>query len=80
MDGVLLMGLVSDGNDNIAPQLANVTPFENQAIEQYGQMMGNIYLMLCAGVIHGDLYEFNVLVDDKGTVIIDFLSCQCGCK
>lgn len=74
------MELVADGNGNVAPQLANVTLSENQAIEQYGQMMDNIYLMLCTGVIHGDLYEFNVLVDDKGTVIIDFLSCQCGCK
>ncbi|WP_404340270.1 PA4780 family RIO1-like protein kinase [Pseudoalteromonas mariniglutinosa] len=71
MDGVLLMELVADGNDNVAPQLANVTLSESQAIEQHGQMMDNIKLMLCAGIIHGDLSEFNVLVDDKGPVIID---------
>jgi RIO kinase 1 len=27
--------------------------------------------MLCAGIIHGDLSEFNVLVDSAGPVIID---------
>jgi RIO kinase 1 len=34
-------------------------------------MMGYVVKMLCAGLVHGDLSEFNVLVDDYGPVIID---------
>ena len=44
---------------------------EQQAIEQHTLMMHYIKLMLCAGIIHGDLSEFNVLVDSNGPVIID---------
>jgi RIO kinase 1 len=34
-------------------------------------MISQIVRMLCAGLIHGDLSEFNVLLDSAGPVIID---------
>lgn len=71
VDGVLLMELVSDENGEVAPQLGHVSLSKEEAIIQHKVMMHNIMLMLCAGIIHGDLSEFNVLVDDKGPVIID---------
>ncbi|OIN04468.1 PA4780 family RIO1-like protein kinase [Oceanisphaera psychrotolerans] len=71
VDGVLLMELVSDDEGNVAPQLGDVMMSEEQAIEDHAIMMHYIKLMLCAGIIHGDLSEFNVLVDDNGPVIID---------
>jgi RIO kinase 1 len=71
IDGVLLMELVSDEDGNVAPQLGHVAFSEEQAIEQHKLMMHYIKLMLCAGIIHGDLSEFNVLVDNNGPVIID---------
>ena len=71
IDGVLLMELVSDEHGDVAPQLGHVSFSKEDAIEQHKIMMHNIMLMLCAGIIHGDLSEFNVLVDNNGPVIID---------
>ena len=71
IDGVLLMELVYDEDGDVAPQLGHVTLTHQDAIEQYSMMVHYIKLMLCAGIIHGDLSEFNVLVDSKGPVIID---------
>jgi RIO kinase 1 len=71
VDGVLLMELVSDESGDVAPQLGHVSMSEDEALKQHKEMMHNIMLMLCAGIIHGDLSEFNVLVDGKGPVIID---------
>ena len=70
-DGVLLMELVTDQEGNVAPRLADVALSEEEALEDHAVMMEYIIRMLCAGVIHGDLSEFNVLVDDYGPVIID---------
>ncbi|WP_417617776.1 PA4780 family RIO1-like protein kinase [Oceanisphaera sp.] len=71
VDGVLLMELVSDEAGDVAPQLGEVTMSEEHALEDHALMMHYIRLMLCAGIVHGDLSEFNVLVDDYGPVIID---------
>ena len=71
VDGVLLMELVSDSEGDVAPQLGHVSMSKEEAIKQHTLMMHYIMLMMCAGIIHGDLSEFNVLVDDKGPVIID---------
>lgn len=71
IDGVLLMELVTDEEGDVAPRLDDVTMPEDQAIEDHALMMHYIKLMLCEGIIHGDLSEFNVLVDENGPVVID---------
>ena len=70
-DGVLLMELVTDDEGRIAPRLNDVSMSAEQAIEDHGDIMQDIARMLSAGIVHGDLSEFNVLVDDYGPVIID---------
>lgn len=70
-DGVLLMELVTDDEGVVAPRLNDVSMSPEQATEDHRMMMEYVKLMLCAGLIHGDLSEFNVLVDDRGPVIID---------
>ncbi len=71
VDGVLLMELITDEAGNVAPRLGDVVLSEEQAIEDHNLMIHYIKLMLCEGLVHGDLSEFNVLVDDYGPVIID---------
>lgn len=70
-DGVLLMELVTDGQGDVAPRLNDVAMSAEQAIEDHLQVMHYVKQMLCIGLVHGDLSEFNVLVDDYGPVIID---------
>ena len=70
-DGVLLMELITDDEGRVAPRLNDVSMSAELAITDHGVVMNNVMLMLCAGVVHGDLSEFNVLVDDQGPVIID---------
>ncbi len=70
-DGVLLMELVTDDEGNVAPRLNDVSMSAEQALEDHAVMMQYIVRMLHAGLVHGDLSEFNVLVDDYGPVIID---------
>lgn len=70
-DGVLLMELITDDEGLVAPRLADVDMSAEQACEDHALVMRYIVRMLCAGVVHGDLSEFNVLVDDYGPVIID---------
>ena len=40
-------------------------------MEDHALVMTYVMRMLCAGVVHGDLSEFNVLVNEEGPVIID---------
>lgn len=70
-EGVLLMDLVTDESGNAAPRLNDVELSEHQALNYHDQLLRQVVLMLCAGVIHGDLSEFNILVDGDGPVIID---------
>lgn len=70
-DGVLLMELVTDDSGDVAPRLGDVAMSAEQALDDHALMMDYVVLMLCAGIVHGDLSEFNVLVDDYGPVIID---------
>jgi RIO kinase 1 len=70
-EGVLLMELVTDAEGNAAPRLNDVEFTADEAVEVHGQLIGEVVRMLCAGVVHGDLSEFNVLVGADGPVIID---------
>jgi len=71
VDGVLLMELVTDEDGRAAPRLDDVTLTPEQARDYHARVITEIVRMLCAGLIHGDLSEFNVLVDSQGPVIID---------
>lgn len=70
-DGVLLMELITDQSGEAAPRLNDVSVPEDLAIEDHATMMDYVKLMLCTGLVHGDLSEFNVLVDEDGPIIID---------
>ena len=71
IDGVLLMELITDEDGEVAPRLSDVTLSSEQALEYHATLMQYIVRMLCAGLVHGDLSEFNVLLDESGPVIID---------
>ena len=71
LDGVLLMELITDANGEVAPRLGDVTMSAEKAIADHALVMQYIVQMLHVGLIHGDLSEFNVLVDEHGPVIID---------
>lgn len=71
VDGVLLMELVTDGQGDVAPRLSEVSMSAEQALAGHAQVMRFVVRMLCAGLVHGDLSEFNILVDAGGPVIID---------
>lgn len=71
LDGVLLMELITDAEGDVAPRLGDIVMTEEQAIRNFAIIMQDVVRMLCVGVVHGDLSEFNVLLDDFGPVIID---------
>jgi len=71
IDGVLLMELVTDGEGDPAPRLNDVELTPEQAREVHGTLIREVVRMLCAGVVHGDLSEYNVLLGSEGPVIID---------
>jgi RIO kinase 1 len=71
VDGVLLMELVADAEGGAAPRLGDLSHTAEQALEYHDRIIGEIVRMLCAGLVHGDLSPFNVLVDSQGPVIID---------
>lgn len=70
-DGVLLMELVTDADGHVAPRLNDVSMAAEKAVRDHALVMTYVKRMLCAGLVHGDLSEFNVLVDGDGPVIID---------
>ncbi len=71
LEGVLLMELVTDANGNAAPRLNDLALSEAQAREYHHTLIVQVVRMLCAGIVHGDLSEYNVLVGSEGPVIID---------
>ena len=70
-DGVLLMELVADEDGGAAPRLNDVAFTPEQARAHHTTLIAEVVRMLCAGVIHGDLSEFNILLAADGPVIID---------
>lgn len=71
LNGVLIMELVTDENGHAAPRLNDVELTAQKAREYHQFLIRQVVLMLCAGMIHGDLSEYNVLIDADGPVIID---------
>lgn len=71
LEGVLLMELVTDAGGNAAPRLNDLALSEAQAREYHRTLIMQVVRMLCAGIVHGDLSEYNVLVGGDGPVIID---------
>ncbi len=70
-DGVLLMELITDGDGEVAPRLNDVHIPVERAAGDHATMMQYVLRMLCVGLVHGDLSEFNVLMTGDGPVIID---------
>ena len=70
-EGVLLMELVADDDGEPAPRLNDVVLSEDDARQHHSVLVRQVVRMLCAGIVHGDLSEYNVLVDSSGPVIID---------
>jgi RIO kinase 1 len=72
IDGVLVMQMVADAEGAPAPRLAEVSLTREQAIHVFNRLLSEVVRMLCAGVVHGDLSDFNVLMSADGPVVIDF--------
>jgi len=70
-EGVLLMELVTDVDGNAAPRLNDVDFTPEEARDFHQRLIREVVRMLVAGVIHGDLSEFNILAGADGPVIID---------
>lgn len=70
-EGVLLMDLVTDADGHPAPRLNDIELSSEQALEFHAGLLRQVIRMLCAGIIHGDLSEYNILVGGDGPVIID---------
>jgi len=70
-EGVLLMELVVDADGAAAPRLNDVAFTPEQALQHHATLIREVVRMLCAGVVHGDLSEFNILLAADGPVIID---------
>ncbi|WP_395687588.1 PA4780 family RIO1-like protein kinase [Caenimonas koreensis] len=70
-DGVLLMELVVDADGDAAPRINDVELTADEARLHHAFLIKEVVRMLCAGTIHGDLSEFNVLLGADGPVIID---------
>ena len=70
-EGVLLMDLITDADGHPAPRLNDIELSSEQALEFHAGLLNQVVRMLCAGIIHGDLSEYNILVGADGPVIID---------
>lgn len=70
-EGVLLLEMITDKDGNPAPRLNDVELTAEEARTYFKTVVRQAVLMLCAGVVHGDLSEFNILVSQNGLVIID---------
>jgi RIO kinase 1 len=70
-EGVLLLQMIVDKEGNAAPRLNDVELTQQEARDYHEILIRQVVRMLCAGYVHGDLSEFNVLVSQNGLVIID---------
>jgi RIO kinase 1 len=71
LEGVLIMELVADADGHAAPRLNDLSFTPDEARAHHATLIGEVVRMLCAGVVHGDLSEFNILLAVDGPVVID---------
>ena len=69
--GVLLMELITDVNGDVAPKMHDLKLTAEQAREYHRTLIRQAVRMLCAGIVHGDLSQYNVLIGNEGPVVID---------
>jgi len=72
IDSVLVMEMISDAEGNPAPRLGDLDLSKDEARAIFDRLLSEVVRMLSAGVVHGDLSDFNVLVGADGPVVIDF--------
>lgn len=72
IEGVLVMELICNDDGEPAPRLADVNLHAEEAEEIFFILLKAVQCMLCAGVVHGDLSDFNILLTRHGPVVIDF--------
>jgi len=70
-EGVLIMDLVTDAAGNAAPRLNDVVFTAEEARQHHQSLLKEVVRILCAGIVHGDLSEFNILLSAHGPIIID---------
>jgi len=70
-EGVLLMELVTDAHGEPAPRLNDLEFSAEEALTYHALLMREVVRMLGAGIVHGDLSEYNILLGAAGPVIID---------
>ena len=70
-EGVLLMELVTDAHGEPAPRLNDLEFSAEEALTYHAMLMREVVRMLGAGIVHGDLSEYNILLGAAGPVIID---------
>lgn len=71
VDGVLLMELITDAEGRVAPRLDSLVLDAQTARSYHERLVAEVVRMLAAGLIHGDLSEFNIMISEQGPVIID---------
>ena len=71
-EGVLVMELVCGADGEPAPRMVDINFTEEEATELFHILLREVVKMLCAGIVHADLSDFNVLITPEGPVIIDF--------
>jgi len=70
-DDVLVMELVTDAQGEPAPRLYDIRPSRDEALALHETLIRQVVLMLCEGMVHGDLSEYNILMSGTGPVVID---------
>jgi RIO kinase 1 len=75
VDGVLVMELVQDHEGQPAPRLADISLDKREAKAIFQHLLREVVRMLCGGIVHADLSDFNVLMAYDGPVLIDFPQC-----